>query len=114
MNNKNDKLDNRKDYRNNAFTYWAFIKLTFQCNYFNISASDSAQTFRSLNWIANTTEFQDLLLQMSFLEIQEPHQSLCSRLTFSVGPNVLDWKMNSPRTFYFLKKLCKLINFTLV
>lgn len=41
MNNKNDKLGNRKDYRNNAFTYWAFIKLTFQGNYFNISTSVS-------------------------------------------------------------------------
>lgn len=49
MNNKNDKLSNRKDYRNNTFTYWAFIKLTFQDNYFNISTSDSAQTFGSLN-----------------------------------------------------------------
>lgn len=50
MNNKNDKLGNKKDYRNNAFTYWAFIKLTSQSlNYFNISTSDSVQIFRSLN-----------------------------------------------------------------
>lgn len=49
MNNKNDKLGNKKDYRNNAFTYWAFIKLTAQCNYFNISTSDSVQIFESLN-----------------------------------------------------------------
>lgn len=49
MNNKNDKLGNKKDYRNNAFIYWAFIKLTSQCNYFNISTSDSVQIFGSLN-----------------------------------------------------------------
>lgn len=49
MNNKNDKLGNKKDYRNNAFTYWAFIKLTSQCNYFNISPPDSVQIFGSLN-----------------------------------------------------------------
>lgn len=49
MNNKNDKLGNKKDYRNNAFTCWAFIKLTSQYNYFNISTSDSVQIFGSLN-----------------------------------------------------------------
>lgn len=49
MNNKIDKLGHKKDYRNNAFAYWAFIKLTSQCNYFNISISDSVQIFGSLN-----------------------------------------------------------------
>lgn len=77
MNNKNDKLGNRKDYRNNAFTYWAFIKLTFQGNYFNISTSDSAQAFGSLKQIVNITGFLKLLLQTSFLETREPCQSLC-------------------------------------
>lgn len=65
MNNKIDKLGNRKDYRNNAFTYWAFIKLTFQGNYFNISISDSAQGFGSLKQTANITGFKNLLLQTS-------------------------------------------------
>lgn len=49
MNNKDDKLGNKKDYRNNAFIYWAFIKLTSRCNYFNISISDLVQIFGSLN-----------------------------------------------------------------
>ena len=57
MNNKNDKLGNKKDYRNNAFTYWAFIKLTSQYNYFNISTSDSVQIFGSLNQIVNIIHF---------------------------------------------------------
>lgn len=70
MNNKNDKLGNRKDYRNNAFTYWAFIKLTFQGNYFNISTSASAQVFESLKQTVNITGFQNLLLQTSYWKLE--------------------------------------------
>lgn len=65
MKNKNYKFGNRKDYRSNAFTYWALIKLTFQDDYFNISTSDSAQVFGSLKQIVNITGFQNLLLQIS-------------------------------------------------
>lgn len=46
-------MGNKKDYRNNAFTYWTFIKSTSKCNYFNISTSDSVQIFGSLNKIVN-------------------------------------------------------------
>lgn len=57
MNNKSDKLGSKEDYRNNAFTYQAFIKLTSQCNYFNISTSDSVQIFGSLNKRVNIKHF---------------------------------------------------------
>lgn len=57
MNNKNDTLGTKKDYKNNALTYCAFIKLTSLCNYFTISICYSVQTFESLKGIVNIAQF---------------------------------------------------------